>query len=105
VHVTLTRLDTGDRPLEDVPIVAEEMLGWLRDIDGFEGMLTFSREGVTVGLTFWATREAAVRHRVARLEFLDRVMSVADLEVEERLDLQVTFAHLGPAVIGFFEGR
>ena len=105
MHVTLTSLNTGDRPLEDVPIIAEEMLGWLREIEGFEGMLTFSREGVTVGLTFWASREAAERHRVARLEFLGRVMSVADVEVEERIDLRVAFAHLGPRVIGFCEDR
>jgi hypothetical protein len=100
VYVNLTRVKTSDQPIENATIVAEEMLRWLREIDGFEGLLMLSREGTTLGLTFWESREAAERHRVARMEFLDRVTAAADVEVEEIVDFQVAFAHLGPLMTG-----
>jgi thiamine phosphate synthase YjbQ (UPF0047 family) len=99
VYVTLTRVKTSDQPIENATIVAEEMERWLRDIDGFEGFLMLSRQGTTVGLTFWESREVAQRHSVVRKQFLDRMTSVAGVEVEERVDYDVTFAHLGQLVI------
>lgn len=92
-------MKTSDQPIENATIVAEEMERWLRDIDGFEGFLMLSREGTTVGLTFWESREVAQRHSVARMQFLDRMTSVAGVEVEERVDYDVTFAHLGPLLL------
>jgi hypothetical protein len=67
---------------------------WLHDIDGFLGFLLLSREETTLGLSFWRTREVAERHRVARMEFLERMASVANVQVEEVLDYEVTFADL-----------
>jgi hypothetical protein len=99
VHVTLTRVKTSDQPNENATLVAEEMMRWLRGIDGFEGMLLLSRPGSTVGLTFWESRELAERHGVARREFLERMMAVADVEIEDRSDYDVTFAHVGPLEI------
>jgi hypothetical protein len=92
MYVSLTRVNTADEPIENAPIVGEEMVRWLRDIDGFLGFLMLSREGTTLGLTFWKTREIAERHRVARMEFLERITSVANVQVEEVLDYDVTFA-------------
>ena len=34
------------------------------------------------------------------MEFLNRMTSIADVQIEEILDFQVTFAHLGPGVTG-----
>ena len=34
-------------------------------------------------------------HRVVRMQFLDRMTSVADVEIEEVVDFEVTFTHLG----------
>jgi hypothetical protein len=99
VYVTLTRVTTSDQPIENATIVAEELERWLRDIDGFEGFLMLSREGTTVGLTFWESREVAERHRVVRQQFLERMMSVAGVKIEERVDYDVTFAHLGPLML------
>jgi hypothetical protein len=96
VFVSLTRVKTGDQPIENATIVGEEMLGWLRDIDGFNGLLLLSQEGSTVGLTFWESRDVAERHRVPRMEFLERMMSVAAVEIEEVSEYEVSFAHLGP---------
>jgi len=95
MYVSLARVKTSDQPVENATIVGEEMLRWLRDIEGFEGLLMLSREGTTVGLTFWESQEVAERHRVVRMEFLDRMTSVAGVEIEQRDDFEVTFAHLG----------
>ena len=101
MYVSFTRVNTADQPIENAAIVAEEMLRWLRDIEGFEGFLMLSREGTSVGLTFWESREVADRHRVARMEFLNRMTSVADVDVEERTDFEVAFAELGPRLTNF----
>ncbi|MDP9303236.1 MAG: hypothetical protein M3O92_01865 [Actinomycetota bacterium] len=94
MYVSLTRVNTSDEPIENATIVGEEMVRWLRDIDGFLGFLMLSREETTLGLSFWKTREIAERHRVARMEFLERMTSVANVQVEEVLDYEVTFAEL-----------
>ena len=101
MHVTVTSARTSDQPLENATMVAEEMVRWLRDIEGFEGFLMLSQEGRTLGLSFWDSREVAERHRVARAEFRERMLSVADVEVEESSDFEVTFADLGPRLAGF----
>jgi hypothetical protein len=98
MFVSLTRVKTSDQPTENASIVGEEMLRWLRETEGFEGLLILSREGQSLGLTFWESRDVAERHRVARMEFLERMMSVANVEIEEILDYDVTFAQLGPLV-------
>jgi hypothetical protein len=98
MHVSFTRVKTSDQPIENASIVGEEMLRWLRETEGFEGLLILSREGQSIGLTFWESREVAERHRVARMEFLERMMGVANVEIEEILDYDVTFAQLGPLV-------
>jgi hypothetical protein len=101
VFVSLTRARTSDQPIENATIIAEEMLGWLRDVDGFKGLLMLSRPGTTIGLTFWDSRETAERYRTLRMEFLERVVSVANVEVEEILDFDVTFAELAPELARF----
>jgi heme-degrading monooxygenase HmoA len=95
MYVTVTSAKTSDQPLENATIVAEEMMRWLRDIEGFEGFLMLSQEGRTLGLSFWESLEAAERHRVARAQFRERMLSVADVEIEDSSDFEVTFADLG----------
>jgi hypothetical protein len=98
MHVTLTRVSTGDQPIENATIVAEEMHRWLRDIDGFEGFLMMSREGTTLGLTFWESSDVAEQHRASRMEFLHRMTSVANVTVEEVVDYRLMFAELGSRI-------
>jgi hypothetical protein len=78
----MTTVATGDEPAENAAIVGEEMLGWLRDVDGFKGLLILYQPGKTVGLTFWESREIADRLLPLRMEFLERMMSVANVRVE-----------------------
>ena len=101
MYVGLTTVRTSDQPIENATIVAEEMVRWFRDIDGFEGFLMISQPGRTIGLSFWQSREIAERHRAARLRFIERMSSVADVEIVERADFVVTFADLGPRLAEF----
>ena len=98
MHVTLTRVSTGDQPISIATIVGEEMHRWFQDLEGFEGFLLISREGTTIGLTFWASSEIAERYRASREEFRNRMTAVAGVQVEEVVDYELTFAQLGSLV-------
>ena len=100
MHVTLTRVSTGDQPISTATIVAEEMYRWFRDLEGFEGFLMLSREGTTLSMTFWADSEVAQRSRTARDEFRDRIVAVAGVQVEEIEDYRLMFGQLGPLAPG-----
>lgn len=99
MHVTLTRVSTGDQPISNATIVGEEMHRWLRDLEGFEGFLMLSREGTTLGLTFWESSEVAAKHRTSRDEFRQRMIGVVGVEIEEVVDYQVTFAQVRALMI------
>jgi hypothetical protein len=102
VHVSITRTRTSpDQPIEVATIAGEEMLPWLQQIRGFEGLLMLSNEaeGITLVLTFWESREVAARHRAARMQFRDRVTATVNVQVEETVDYEVTFAHLGSQTV------
>jgi hypothetical protein len=98
MHVTVTTtLGSPDQPLEVARIAGEEMLPWLREIDGFAGMLMLSDEsqGRTLVVTFWESRELADAHLTARAEFRDRITSTVDVRVEDVSDYELMFADLG----------
>lgn len=101
MYVTVTSVRTADQPIANATIVAEEMVKWLRDIDGFEGFVMLSQEGRTVGLSFWAGREVAERHRVPRTQFIERVSALAGVEIEQMDAFEVTFAELGPRLAAY----
>jgi hypothetical protein len=99
VYVSVTKTKGPlDQPLQIATIAGEVMLTWLREIDGFEGLLMLTNEtaATTLTLTFWKDRDVAERHRVARMEFRDRITSAVDVNVEETLDYEVSFVDLGP---------
>jgi heme-degrading monooxygenase HmoA len=95
VTVTTTR-NSPDLPLEFARIAGEEMLPWLSQIEGFEGlmMLYNETEGKTLVVSFWQSQEAADKHRVAREQFRDRVTSTVGVRVEDVTDYEVMFAKL-----------
>jgi hypothetical protein len=102
VHVAVTRTrDLSAQPLEVATIAGEEMLPWLQQMEGFEGLLMLSNEenGGTLVLAFWKSRELAEKHRAARMEFRDRITSTVDVQVEETVGYEVTFAHLETPLI------
>ena len=93
--------NTRYEPIENVVIVAEEMLRWLREIDGFDGFLMLHREGTFIGLN--VGRAATSRTRSSRPHAVPRSLttSVADVQVEEVTDFQVAFAEFGPRLTSF----
>lgn len=99
--MTMNRVKTSDEPIENASIVGDGLQDWLRGVEGFEGLLMLSREGTSIGLTFWQSREVAERYRPLRMQFLDRVLSAAEVELEESLDFEVTFAKLTPQLLEF----
>jgi hypothetical protein len=94
VHVTVTRVSTGDQPIGTATIVAEEMYRWFEDLDGFEGFLMLSREGTTLALTFWESSEVAQKSRTSRDEFRDRIVAVAGVQVDDVEDFRLMFGQM-----------
>ena len=95
VGMTTTR-GTNEDMVGLARLSGETMAPWLRDIDGFEGLLMLSSQetGVTHVITFWANREVAERHREARRSLRDRITSTVDVEVQETADFELAFADL-----------
>jgi heme-degrading monooxygenase HmoA len=97
VHVAVTRTkDVRNQPIEIATFAGEAMLPWLQQIEGFRGlvMLSNEEEGTTLVLAFWESREIAEEHSEARMAFRDRITSTVDVQVEETVGYEVTFAHI-----------
>ncbi|HEU5279351.1 MAG TPA: hypothetical protein VFU26_10650 [Gaiellaceae bacterium] len=87
-----------DLPLDVATMSGEEMLPWLRGIEGFHGlvMLTNEMDKTTLVVTFWESREVAEEHRAARARFRERITETVEVQVEGATDYAVTFAALDP---------
>ena len=107
MYVSVTRTkDPLGQSIDLATITGEEMVPWLRQIDGFEGLLLLSNEteGATLVLSFWESREVADAHRVARMEFRDRITSTVGVEVVETKSFEVAFAELGARLSALSRG-
>jgi hypothetical protein len=95
VYAALTRTvgSTEESP-EVATMVGEEMYRWLRDVDGFEGLLVLDNieAGKTYVVALWESREVAERNRVARANLRDRVAATVDVEVLGTEGFEVAFA-------------
>jgi hypothetical protein len=97
MHASMT---TTKGSAEDMVAIAtmagETMVDWLRDLEGFEGLLMLSNDetGTTHVISFWESKEIADRSRVARLRLRDRITSTVGVEVQETEAYEVSFAHL-----------
>ncbi len=100
MYVSLTRVNNAGQPAENATMVAEEMNRWLRDIEGYHGFLMLSGDDTTVGLTVWESKAVADVHREARMQFIERMTSIAGVQVEEIVEYDVAFADLGPLTSG-----
>ena len=102
MYVSITRTKgTPDQPVELATIAGEEMLPWLSEIEGFDGLLMLSDEAAatTLAVSFWESREVAERHRAARAEFRESVTAAVNVTIEETAGYEVTFAHIGPRLV------
>ena len=98
MYVSHTTVDTTGQPLAIGAAVAEEMERWLRELDGFEGLVLLGGEGRAVGLAFWESREVAERHAAVRTQFRERMLAIAGVRIEEVVDYEVVFARFGAAL-------
>jgi len=100
VHATIVRVNSGDQDISTATIVGDEMLRWLRDLEGFVGLMMLSRTGTTLTVSLWESAEVAERHRAVRMNFRERISAVASVEIEEVEEFEVTFAHLAALMVG-----
>jgi hypothetical protein len=100
VYVSITKTDTGELPVDTAAIVGEEMERWLRDMEGFEGLMLLARPGETLGLAFWASEEVAQRHAETRAAFRERMLSIAGARIVSVEGYEVAFSRLGPGFAG-----
>ena len=91
-----TTKGTGEDMLALATMAGETMVEWLRDLEGFEGLLMLSNDetGTTHVISFWESKEIADRSRVARLKLRDRITSTVGVEVQETESYEVAFADL-----------
>ena len=79
MFVSVTTVDSKGRPIEEATLVGQEMERWLREMEGFEGLMLLHKDGTTLGVTFWESAEAAERQRTIRLQFLEKITSVVEV--------------------------
>ncbi len=93
--MTTTR-GSVENAVEVAEMVGETMVEWLRDTEGFGGLLMLSNEdtGTTHVIALWESEEIAERHRAARMRLRDKVTATVGVEVLETVPYEVTFAHL-----------
>ena len=96
MFVSITYTDTTGAPPEEGPIVGEEMDRWLRDMEGFEGLVLLTRENEAIGLAFWASEEIAERHSAIRAQFRERMLAIAGARIERVEGFDVAYVRLGP---------
>ena len=97
MHATLTTTTGSSGELPELAAMAgETMITWLRDIDGFLGILMLSDDdaGRVRVLTFWESAEVAEQHMPARLKLRDRITETVNVEVVDTESYEVSFADL-----------
>ena len=80
---TLTGPATG---LAEISRMASEAVeGWLRDYDGYRGLLIFTDEGAQTSrvVTLWETAEAEGKARSSRGAMRDQIAAQAGMELVE----------------------
>jgi hypothetical protein len=98
VFVSVTTVDSKGRPLEEATLVGQEMERWLREIEGFRGFMMLHGDGTTLGVAFWESAEAAERQRSLRFQFLERITSVVEVDIQSIDEFELAFARLRPSV-------
>jgi heme-degrading monooxygenase HmoA len=76
-------------------MVGETMVTWLRDIEGFKGMLMLTDdEGTVQVIALWENEQVAERHREARRTLRERVSATVEVHLEETVGWDVPFSFL-----------
>lgn len=104
MYASVTRTTGSNENMAELAVmVGETMVTWLREIEGFEGLLilTDSETGASQVMALWESRDVAERHREARMRLRDRVTATVSVHVEETVYFDAPFVHFtrweGPA--------
>jgi len=95
VHVSMSKF-RGE--IEDLPgtarMAAESMLSWLRQIEGYRGLLALVDEGSSSAyfVTFWENEEVVEKSRASRASLRDQMAATAGAEVVGTEEFTVAYA-------------
>jgi heme-degrading monooxygenase HmoA len=66
-------------------MASESVEGWLREYDGYRGLIVFTDETAQTSrvVTFWETAEDEMRARTSRGAMRDQIAALAGMEVVE----------------------
>jgi hypothetical protein len=92
VHASLTTVrDGGPDVGQTARMAAESMLSWLREFDGYRGLLVFAdaSSGTARIMTLWDSRQALERSERARTQVRESMVAAAGAAIEsvERYEL------------------
>ena len=78
---------------ETARFVGETMEPWMRDFEGYEGLLilTDQASGTARMITFWESQRAAEQSRHGRLTMRDRLSETIGVQVEGTEPFEVAF--------------
>lgn len=85
MFVSLTTVRGGDAAVgETARMAAESMLDWLRQFDGYRGLLVLGdpESGSARIMSFWESREAADRSARGRAQVRESMVAAAGVELE-----------------------
>ena len=81
----MTTVRSSDPSLDETAaMAAESMVAWLRDFDGYRGLVVLSSGDAERAhiVTFWATREALDQSARSRAEVRGQLIETAGAELE-----------------------
>jgi hypothetical protein len=92
VHASLTTVrGAGPDVADTARLAAESMLTWLREFDGYRGLLVFAdpQSGVARIMTLWESGEDLERSARGRTQVRESMVAAAGAEIEsvERYEL------------------
>ena len=93
-------MSTFKGEIEDLPATArmasEAMLDWLKQIDGYRGLLALVDEtaGTACFVTFWENEEAVVKTRASRSSLRGQMAATAGAEVVGSEEFVVAYSDL-----------
>jgi hypothetical protein len=85
VHASLTTVRGAGRDVaETARLAAESMLTWLRDFDGYRGLLVFADPGSGRAriMTLWESSEDLERSARGRAQVRESMVAAAGAEIE-----------------------
>jgi hypothetical protein len=95
VHVSMSKFEGELDDLQGTARMAgEAMLAWLKQIDGYRGLLALvdEKSGTAYFVTFWESIEAVEKSRTSRASLRDQMAATAGAQVVGVEEFAVAYA-------------